>query len=168
MPMLKTLEDLPTMVGAQIGTSSWLTITQDQVNKFADATSDPDWMHIDVERARRGPIGETIGQGFLTLSLLTYFSHVIAFLPGDVVYAFNYGLDRVRWMAPIRVGRRIRNHMKLLDVTCRGERRFLIKTLNTIEIEGEERPAMTAEWLGLIQGVVGDGAYEPWKAAAEI
>lgn len=166
MPHIQTLEQLPDFVGQSLGVAPWVTIEQAKVNMFAEATIDPDWMHIDVERAKRGPVGETIGQGFLTLSLLTHFVHAIAFLPDDIVYAYNYGLDRVRWMAPVRVGKRIRNHMKLIGVDVRGNRQFLIKTENRIEIEGEETPAMVAEWLGLLQGANVDTPYEAWEQPA--
>jgi acyl dehydratase len=151
MTRIARFADLESWVGKPLGTTTWLTIEQAQVTAFAEATHDMDWMHVDPERARSGPVGATIGQGFLTLSLLTYFSHALAFMPEDVSYAFNYGLDRVRWITPVIVGKRIRNHSTLIDVTCRGDGLYLIKTGNTVEIEGEERPAMTADWLGLVK-----------------
>lgn len=162
MAISKSLDDLHNLIGKELGTSPWVTIEQSQIDLFAKATLDPDWMHIDTERAKKGPVGETIGQGFLTLSLLTHLSHTIDFLPPDIVYAYNYGLDRVRWMTPVRVGRRIRNRMTLIDVSDRGDRQFLIKSENTIEIEGEDRPAMIAEWLGLLQGPKKGQAFEAW------
>lgn len=151
MTTIASFDELPDWIGKPLGTTPWLAIEQERITAFAVATNDMDWMHVDPERARTGPIGTTIGQGFLTLSLLTHFSHALAFLPKDVSYAFNYGLDRVRWITPILVGKRIRNHSVLLDVTDRADGLFLIKTGNTVEIEGEERPAMTADWLGLVK-----------------
>lgn len=149
---VKQLCDLMQHRGKEIGISDWLLISQARVNAFADVTMDPDWMHIDVERARHGPVGQTIGQGFLTLSLLLYFSHQMQYLPAErVAHAFNYGLNRVRWLAPVPVGARIRNRARLIDVLDRGEGDFLITTENCVEIEGQDKPAMIAEWLGLVR-----------------
>jgi acyl dehydratase len=158
----KSFEDLRAQIGREIAVSDWLLITQERVNRFAEITNDPDWMHTDVERARQGPVGETIVQGFLTLSLLLHFTHQAAYLPKDVQYAFNYGLDRVRWITPIRVGKRIRNHMSLHDITSKGEDRYLLSISNTVEIEGESRPAMVAQWLGLLQAAAGGSRTTGW------
>lgn len=148
---VRAMQDLAAKVGTEIAVSDWYLITQEQVNLFAAATDDPDWMHIDVERAKKGPVGQTIAQGFLTLSLLLHFSHQVGYLPPAIAYAFNYGLDRVRWIAPVRVGARIRNRTELLGVTDRQDGSYLVRTRNTVEIEHGERPAMIAEWLGLVQ-----------------
>lgn len=157
-----SFEELRAQVGREIAVSDWLLITQERVNQFAEVTNDPDWMHTDVERARQGPVGETIVQGFLTLSLLMYFTHQAAYLPKDVEYAFNYGLDRVRWLSPVRVGKRIRNRMSLQGITSKGEDRYLLNISNTVEIEGESRPAMVAEWLGLLQAAAGASRTGRW------
>ena len=146
-----TFDGLRDAVGSELAVSGWKTITQDRINRFAEAVDDLDWMHVDEARAKTGPVGQTIAQGFLTLSLLTHFSQASGYLPDSIAYAFNYGLDKVRWMTPIPVGARIRNRTKLLALTEKGDGRYLIKTLNTIEIEGESKPAMVAEWLGLVQ-----------------
>jgi acyl dehydratase len=145
------LEDLHEFIGRELALSDWILITQEQVDAFASATRDLDWMHVDPARARSGPLGQTIAQGFLTLSLLTFFSHESRFIPADVEYALNYGVDRVRWMTPVKVGASIRNRARLLDLQSRGADSFLIKTENTIEILGEDKPAMVAEWLGLLR-----------------
>jgi acyl dehydratase len=136
--------------GQEIAVSEWLLISQDRVNEFARVTDDPDWMHIDVERARSGPVGHTIAQGFLTLSLLLSFTRQGNYLPKDVDYEFNYGLNRVRWLVPVAVGARIRNRTLLKSVKPRGANNFLVTTVNTVEVEGGEKPAMIAEWLGLV------------------
>ena len=133
--------------------SEWLEVEQPMIDRFAEATLDPDWMHIDPERARReGPFDGTIAFGFWTLSMLTYLSR--STLGGDyppgVRYGFNYGLDSVRLMAPVPVGSRIRNHFRILDIADRGEDRFVVRTENRIEIEGVEKPAMIAVWLGML------------------
>lgn len=157
-----SFDHLRAHVGQEISLSDWLLVTQDRVNQFAEVTNDPDWMHIDVERAKNGPVGQTIVQGFLTLSLLMYFTHQAAYLPKDVEYAFNYGLDRVRWISPVKVGTRIRNRMTLKAVTPKGHGRFLVTVMNTVEIENEDRPAMVAQWLGLLQASAGQVASTHW------
>ena len=133
--------------------SGWLEVEQATIDRFAEATRDPDWMHIDPERARReGPFEGTIAFGFWTLSMLTYLTR--STLGGDyppgVRYGFNYGLDRVRLMAPVPVGSRIRDHFRILDIEDRGGGRFVVRSENRIEIEGEEKPAMVAVWLGML------------------
>ena len=148
---VQRIEDLQKLVGREIAVSDWICITQEQVDAFASATRDMDWMHVAPARARGGPVGQTIAQGFLTLALLTYFSHEGGFLPADVEYAFNYGIDRVRWMTPVKVGASIRNRTHLLDLQPREPDSWLIKTKNTVEIRGEDKPAMVAEWLGLLK-----------------
>ena len=133
--------------------SEWLLVEQEDIDRFAVATRDPDWMHIDPERARRdGPFDGTIAFGFWTLSMLTFLSRSTmgGDYPPGVRYGFNYGLDRVRLMAPVPVGSRIRNRIRVVDIDDRGEGRFLVRTENTIEIEGEEKPAMVAIWLGMV------------------
>lgn len=147
----QSFEEMQTHLGEEIAITDWLLITQERVTRFAEITGDPDWMHVDVERAATGPVGQTIAQGFLTLSLLTYFSHSVEFLPRNIAYAFNYGLDRVRWIVPVKVGAQIRARVVLSDLQQRGEGRHLLITTNTVEIHGERRPAMIARWLALLQ-----------------
>ena len=133
--------------------SPWLEVTQEQINRFADATLDHDWMHIDPERARReGPFGGTVAFGFWTLSMLTHFHKALydAEYPPGIKFGLNYGFDRVRLMAPVPVGSRIRNRTRLLDVTDKGNGQVLVRTENTIEIEDREKPAAVAEWLTLL------------------
>jgi len=139
--------------GSEPRVTDWLTVDQALMNRFAEATLDPDWMHIDPERARReGPFDGTIAFGFWTISMLTYFNRSLIGeeYPEGVLYGFNYGFDRVRLMAPIPVGSRIRDHIQLLDAVEKGGGRILVKTEHSLEIEGEERPAMVAEWLFML------------------
>jgi len=150
---IPSLEQLSDFVGKEVALTDWRAITQQEVNDFARVTRDPDWMHIDEERARTGPLGHTIVQGFFTLSLLTHFSHETHFFPPDIAYAFNYGLDRVRWVQPLKVGTRVRNRTVLVEVQSTGARRYIVKTRNTVEIEGVATPAMVADWLALLQGI---------------
>jgi acyl dehydratase len=144
------LADLHALIGSEIGVTDWIPVEQDAIDQFSVSTRDPDWLHVDPERAKRdGPYGGTIAFGFWTLSMLTYCSHQVGMWPKDVAYALNYGLDRVRWINPVPVGTRIRMRCKLLSLEERPDLRILVRTLNTMEIEGGTRPAMTAEWLGL-------------------
>ncbi len=146
----RTLADLHALIGSEIGVTDWIPVEQDAIDQFSVSTRDPDWLHVDPERAKRdGPYGGTIAFGFWTLSMLTYCSHQVGMWPKDVAYALNYGLDRVRWINPVPVGTRIRMRCKLLSLEERPDLRILVRTLNTMEIEGGTRPAMTAEWLGL-------------------
>ena len=147
----RTFEQLAAHVDKEIAVSDWLLITQTRVSEFARVTDDPDWMHVDEERARNGPVGQTIAQGFLTLALLLPFTHQCGYLPEPVEYAFNYGLNRVRWLTPVKVGSRIRNRTVLKSVSSRTGGEYLVTTLNTVEIEKEARPAMVAEWIGLVK-----------------
>jgi acyl dehydratase len=139
--------------GREERVSDWFEVRQETIDQFAECTHDPDWMHIDPERARReGPFDGTIAFGFWTLSMLTHLSRSTlgSDYPPGVRYGFNYGLDRVRLMSPVPVGGRIRNRFRVLDIEDRGEGRFVVRTENTIEIEGVEKPAMVAIWLGMV------------------
>lgn len=150
---IPSVEQLIDFIGQEVALTDWRVITQQDVNDFARVTRDPDWMHVDEERARTGPLGHTIVQGFFTLSLLTSFSHETHFFPSDIAYAFNYGLDRVRWIQPLKVGARVRNRTVLAEVQNTGAHRYIVKTRNTVEIENIDTPAMVADWLALLQGV---------------
>lgn len=145
-----TVEQLRTRLGQELGVSEWFGVEQDLIDEFARSTKDLDQLHINPAwAARETPYGGTIAFGFWTLSMLTHFSHEIGMWPVDVDYALNYGLERVRWVHPVKVGSRIRMRCTLAELNERGEGGLLIRTSNVIEIEGESRPALTAEWLGL-------------------
>lgn len=140
----QTLDELAACVGQPVGTSEWVEITQAQVNQFAEATGDLQWIHIDVERAKAGPFGAPIAHGFLTLSLLpTFFAS--AFRIENVRMGVNYGLNRVRFMSPVPVGSRLRAHIKLLasEVIEGGGRQQTWEA--TVELEGASKPACVAE-----------------------
>jgi acyl dehydratase len=137
-------------VGKELGVTDWVVINQDRIDRFADCTGDHQWIHVNAEKAvREGPFGGTIAHGFLCLSLLAPAQTSIV-LPADAAQILNYGLDRVRFMAPVKAGSRTRTHVQLLTVESKGPGRVLIKTKNTIEIEGEEKPALIAEMLVLL------------------
>ncbi|WP_138444168.1 MaoC family dehydratase [Sinomonas susongensis] len=136
---------LLTMAGADLGATDWLEISQERVNLFADATDDRQWIHIDPERAKEGPFGAPIAHGFLTLSLLIPFWGELFDVEG-VTTKVNYGLDRVRFTSPVKVGSRVRMLGQIAEVTeVKGGAQ--IKVNATIEIEGQERPAVVAEFL---------------------
>jgi acyl dehydratase len=158
----RTFEEMLTRIGSELGVSSWLQVDQPLIDGFGRATKDMDWLHVDPKRARaEGPYGGTIAFGFWTLSMLTHFSHEIGMWPSDVAYGLNYGLERVRWLHPVKVGSRIRMRCTLLDLKDRGNDRFLIRTSNQLEIEGVSRPALVAEWLGMFVRAPRSSAGDP-------
>ena len=151
MPRELTLEAAKTHIGKELGVTPWLEITQERVNQFAEATGDFQFIHVDEERARKeSPFGGTIAHGFLTLSLLAMLGQQTDTIRIEGVrVAINYGLDKVRFVNPVRVGKRIRARFELLSVDEKNPGQFLLKQKVTVEIEGEDKPAMIAEWLGM-------------------
>ena len=150
MADLMPLSDLIKHVGEEMGVSSWTMLDQARIGEFAHCTGDHQWIHVDPERAaRESPFGSTIAHGFLTLSLIapTGFEVLVSRVaPKSVV---NYGLEKVRFLAPVRSGKRVRNRIKLAAVDDRGSGRYLITTDNTIEIEGEIKPALQASAIAI-------------------
>lgn len=145
-----TFEDMADLVGRELGVSSWITVDQAMIDSFADTTLDRQWIHIDVERARReSPFGATIAHGYLTLSLIPVMSYEIDARPKGVAATLNYGLDKVRFLTPVRAGSRVRMRSTLVSFDPKGPGQFLMKSSNTIEIEGEEKPALIAETLAM-------------------
>ena len=140
-------EQLPDLVGKELDPSPWLEITQEQVDKFADATIDHQFIHIDEDKAKQTPFGGTIAHGFLTLSMVTYLNSQAAIYPEGLVMGINYGSDKVRYLQPVRVGKRIRSKQTVLEVSEKKPGQSLLKIAVTIEIENEETPAMIAEIL---------------------
>jgi acyl dehydratase len=134
------------LIGKDLGNSEWITITQEMVNTFADATNDQQWIHVDPERAKNGPFGAPIAHGFLTLSLIIPMWTELLDVTG-VTTKVNYGLDKVRFTSPVKVGSRVRMNVKVADVQeVKGNGLHLVAD-GTIEIEGEERPAVVARFL---------------------
>ena len=145
MRTFQSLAELPALVGQEVATSDWITVTQKQVDLFAEATGDHQWIHVDPERAKDGPFGCTIAHGYLTLSLLIPLWTQLLDVDG-VTTKVNYGLDKVRFTSPVKVSSRIRMQATIAEVTeVKGGAQ--IKVANTIEIEGQERPAVVAEFL---------------------
>ncbi len=145
-----SLEELKTFVGKEIGLSDWLEITQERINAFADCTSDRQWIHTNPEMAKSGPYGKTIAHAYLALALLSFFNYQNKVFPAGIKMALNYGLNRARFMNPVPVGSRIRNHCVLKDLTEKGPGRILMTFENTVEIEGQLKPAAVAETLSMV------------------
>ncbi len=150
--VVTSVAELKELVGQELSVGDWVEITQDRVNAFADVTGDHQYIHVDPERAKQTFFGGTVAHGYLTLSLLPMLGanrHGIKInLNGKM--AVNYGLNKVRFPAPVRVGKRIRLHTRLIAVEEIGDRAVQTTNLQTIEIEGEEKPACVAETLGRI------------------
>lgn len=140
---------LPEYVGKELGASEWFEIDQDRINAFADATLDHQFIHVDPEQAKNTPFGSTIAHGYLTLSLLPYLQSTIDgfLMPKGMKMAMNYGFDKLRFMAPVKVGKRVRAVATLMEATEKREGQWLLKFAFNVEIEGEEKPALAAEWL---------------------
>ena len=143
------IKDLPGLVGTEVGVSDWLTVSQERVNQFADATGDHQWIHVDVERATR-EIGGPIAHGYLTLSLIPHLSEGMLPVKG-VTRGINYGSDKVRFTSMVRVGKRVRLRQQLIGAEPKAGG-MQIKNLCTIEIEGEDRPACVAETISVLYG----------------
>jgi acyl dehydratase len=142
--IINGLDELRSLIGQEAGVSDWLSVTQEMINQFADLTHDHQWIHIDVERARKEtPFGATIAHGFLTLSLLAHLSREAVDVRGDFKMRINYGFNRVRFVSPVPAGSRVRARFSPQKVT-ENEVTWLV----TVEIEGQEKPALVAEWLG--------------------
>ena len=137
------------LVGQHLGTSDWVTVDQAMIDKFADATGDHQFIHVDVEKAKLTPFGGTIAHGFLTLSLLPLLSQK-ADMPrvGGIKMGVNYGSTRLRFLAPVRAGKRVRGHFKLLEFDEKRPGQCQQTTEVTVEIEGEDKPALICEWIG--------------------
>ena len=138
-------------VGRELGVSRWMAVDQARIDAFAACTGDHQWIHVDTERARReSPFGGTIAHGYLTLSLAAALAMEMGLVPVDAKAGLNYGLDKVRFIAPVRAGARVRNRVVLLSVEDKGNGRVLITTQNTLQVEGEEKPALVADILAML------------------
>ena len=143
--IVKGVEELRQLVGEDIGTSEWVEITQERVNKFAEATGDHQWIHTDPERAKKeSPFGGPIAHGFLTISLSPLLQAEVMIVDG-ITMGVNYGLNKLRFPAPVPVGCRVRMHMQLKEVTDVTEGVVQVTSILTFEVEGQEKPACVAE-----------------------
>jgi acyl dehydratase len=139
-------EDLKSAVGKDLGTSSWVTVEQDRIDKFAEATGDHQWIHVDPEKAKDGPFGSTIAHGFLTLSLIPALAWEVYTIEGARL-SVNYGLNKLRFITPVKVGSRVRAHLSVAGVDEVPGNALQVATTVTIELEGAEKPAAVAETL---------------------
>lgn len=149
MPIMP-LDEISAKVGSHIGTSEWIMVDQQRVSAFADATEDQQFIHVDPAAAAQTPFGGTIAHGFLTLSLLSRMAADVLFAPDGLKMAVNYGLDRVRFIFPVRSGNRVRGQFTLDSIEEKAHGQILTRHTVTVEIEGELKPALTAQWLGLL------------------
>jgi acyl dehydratase len=147
---LATLDEICARIGEEVGVSSWLTVDQMRIDAFADATEDRQFIHVDPATAAQTPFGGTIAHGFLSLSLLSRMAAEAMLLPDGLKMAVNYGLDRVRFLAPVKSGTRVRGRFTLDSVEEKAPGQLLFRHTVTVEIEGEEKPALSAIWLGLM------------------
>jgi acyl dehydratase len=137
------------LVGADLGTSDWFLIDQDMVNRFADLTNDHQFIHINPEMAKQTPFGGTIVHGFFTLSMLAGLQPEGAIVLEGIKMGVNYGFEKIRFLEPVPVGSRIRARHKLKSIDDKGGGRFLLTSEVTVEIEGRQKPAIIADWLGM-------------------
>ena len=141
---------LPDFIGKEVGLTDWIVVDQERINQFADATGDHQYIHLDAERAAQTPFGTTIAHGFLTLSLLSMLSGMGGGLKlENTVMGINYGLDKVRFLNPVKSGAKIRARFVLTSAEEKKPGSFLLKHNVTVEIDGEEKPALIAYWLGM-------------------
>jgi acyl dehydratase len=146
-----TFANMAEKQGEALGTSAWQEITQDVVNEFAHCTGDNQWIHVDPERAQKeSPFGGPVAHGYLTLSLLSAMAMEIGVVPQGTAAALNYGLDKVRFLAPVPVGAKVRLHSKLMSFEPKNNGQYLMKTENTMEMEGSDRPVLLAESLAIL------------------
>jgi len=146
-----TMSNLRYRVGSELGVSDWMVVDQERINEFAECTGDRQWIHVEVERAKReSPFGGPVAHGYLTLSLIGPLSLDVGVVPADAAAGFNYGLDKVRFLAPVPAGGRVRLRVVLENVEEKRDGQLLVKTKNTIEIENSDKPALIADALALL------------------
>ena len=143
-------DEIQARVGEELGVSSWLTVDQARIEAFADATEDRQFIHVDPAAASQTPFGGTIAHGFLSLSLLSRMAAEVVLVPPSAKMIVNYGFDRVRFLAPVRSGKRVRGRFTLEAVEPRNAGQLLVRHGVSVEIEAEDRPALTAQWLALM------------------
>jgi acyl dehydratase len=144
------LKKLKEYAGKEIGLSDWMEITQERINAFAECTEDRQWIHIDPEKAKHGPYGTTIAHGFLILSLIVHLASRIELFREGIKMVTNVGLDKVRFLTPVKSGTRIRNRIVLKETSDKGNGKILVTLENTIETEGERKPALVADVIALV------------------
>lgn len=144
-----SLDDIRSRVGEEIGVSEWFTVDQQRIDAFAEATEDRQFIHVDPDAAARTPFGGTIAHGFLTLSLLSRMAAEALLVPDNAKMVVNYGLERVRFLAPVKSGKRVRGRFVLDAVEEKATGQILLRHSVTVDIKGEDKPALSAQWLTL-------------------
>ena len=147
---IASLDEIRSRIGSEVGISGWIIIDQARIDAFAGATEDRQFIHVDPEAAARTPFGGTVAHGFLTLSLISRMGADAMLFPRGLAMAVNYGLDRVRFLAPVRSGKRVRGRFRLDSMEEKAPGQVLLRHSVTVEIEGESKPALSAEWLCLM------------------
>ncbi|MEA2999935.1 MAG: hypothetical protein QOK17_1768 [Sphingomonadales bacterium] len=145
-----TLDEIRARVGEEVGISDWILVDQKRIDAFAEVTEDRQFIHVDPETAARTPFGGTVAHGFLTLSLLSRMAAEAMLRPDGVRMGVNYGFDRVRFMAPVRSGKRVRGRFTLTAFEEKRPGQYQFVHNVTVEIEGEDKPALVADWIGMI------------------
>lgn len=145
---IATLAEIQAQVGASLGASPWITVDQQSIDVFADVTGDHQFIHIDPEAAAQTPFGGTVAHGFLTLSLLSQMAADVMLRPADMKMGVNYGFEKVRFIAPVRAGKRVRGHFTLTSFEEKQPGQWQFVHNVTVEIEGEDKPALVADWIG--------------------
>lgn len=147
---IATLEEIHARIGTQIGTSDWITVDQKRIDAFAEVTEDRQFIHTDPGAAAETMFGGTVAHGFLTLSLLSRMAFDVMLVPPNLKMAVNYGFDKVRFLAPVPVGARVRGIFTLANVEEKGPGKYLTHHNVMVDIDMTEKPALTADWLGML------------------
>jgi acyl dehydratase len=147
---IASIEEIRTRIGSETGVSGWILVDQERIDAFAEITEDRQFIHVDPEAAAKTPFGGTIAHGFLTLSLLSRMAEDSLLRPGEVRMGVNYGFERVRFLSPVRAGKRVRGRYRLLRFEEQRADQWQFAHEVTVEIEGEDKPALIAEWIGLL------------------
>ncbi len=145
-----SIDTIRAKVGTDLGASDWIEVTQDRINLFADATEDHQFIHIDQALAAQTPFGGTIAHGFLSLSLLSRMAADVMLAPETTRMGVNYGFEKVRFLAPVRAGKRVRGHFTLASFEEKRPGQYQFVHDVTVEIEGEDKPALIADWIGMM------------------
>jgi len=149
MALTLNVDQLNDFIGKEVGISEWLLVDQERINQFADATGDHQYIHVDSDRAAQTPFGTTIAHGFLTMSLMVLMGYEGSTKLENSVMGINYGFDKLRFINPVKVNSKIRGRFQLISAEEKKPNQWLLKHNITVEIAGEEKPALVAEWLGM-------------------
>jgi acyl dehydratase len=147
---IASIEEIRERIGSETGVSEWILVDQERIDSFAEVTEDRQFIHVDPQAAARTPFGGTIAHGFLSLSLLSRMAEDALLRPGEIKMGVNYGFERVRFLSPVRAGKRVRGRFRLLRFEEQRPGQWQFAHEVTVEIEGEEKPALIAEWIGLL------------------